>query len=1136
MQAMKKVLYSVLAVLMWCGTSFAQATPTATVLPTPALSAITGVVLNPDDTPCANCQVNFNPPNNRAQVPAGQQISVFPQAAYTTTDSSGNISAISLIQGTVLVVTISNPNSGGYSANIPVIVPFTNGTSFQQLVGQNALGPATTFVNGFSVGTRTLTPSAANCGGGTCNSLTTDFMLACDASTGNVIYDLPASSGGGRWLDVEKVDSSANTCTLQTAGADTLNGVSPLTLTNQYDGSLINDKQTGKWFINAGTGSGLPLSDITVNKINVLKNNGTDNIGPFNGAESGQINVMDQTGASNSLESISCTVSTPASKQATCSGIGSTAFAAPQYIAMYGAGPNAGVTAPTVAHASPISIYTPGDVDNAHFQATATLYNPYVWCTASSQSCSISNIAMVTLGESIAIPGAGSASGTLNTSITALNWPDNITIANAASTTVNGAHITGANITTSRYYEACALGSNGDWACPNSWTIVANTASALNWGNWVDFQVTAETGALAYALVSASDSSGTGAHLVDIEVPTEISSLNNTNWWNFDMLIYNGPDGGVPKCVPGSVGCAVTTVMLRDVGLGFGYDWNQGGSVNGGNVPATTYAQIFYSQIQSISGNTVTFTTAPTQTGTFTMVHDIGPPINAAIVAACEQTTSKQCGTVYLPPCTVLGCGYREVTPIVAENGQGLKLLCGGNFAAGDLSKLGLRGQTGHIVYSGPLGGTGLEVFNESGFDMENCDIDGLTTMGAGLDIDETPSFTTVTTTSPTLKRDSIGQSAVGLRLANQNTTNVEFGTFQDIYSNVLAGLTSNTGVANGGYGLLDNSGNSLIHQCINCQLFGQIGTWTIGAIDFYGGQSAGLNGVSFWLPSYMADMLSAQNMRVEHVSRVIFGASNSNAYQIQAPKLINDHFTDMPILGDGMVFAFAGGGTAQFEGNWFEAAGTANGDCSSPELSVPNTMVAPWSSANAAPNTTVKTGANIYYGLSTPYAGSGFTNAVYEGGDQYLQSNCSLAYVPVPATSAPTIYTLNSGCSPLYTMSQSANATQAASCTLAAGATIQLQGQTGGADIWGSLDLNIGGQLHCPLWIAMHPNGGTGNASVALGDGYATVPAGNSCDTSSATAGATDIYPDPSTPWIDITNNNLLGESILLRTWSGPN
>ena len=49
--------------------------------------------------------------------------------------------------------------------------------------------------------------------------------------------------------------------------------------------------------------------------------------------------------------------------------------------------------------------------------------------------------------------------------------------------------MTGANCSTTRRYQAFPIDARGGWGTPTAVMTVNNTASALNWGDWVDVQV-----------------------------------------------------------------------------------------------------------------------------------------------------------------------------------------------------------------------------------------------------------------------------------------------------------------------------------------------------------------------------------------------------------------------------------------------------------------------------------------------------------------------------------------------------------------------------------------------------------------------------------------------------------------------
>ena len=76
---------------------------------------------------------------------------------------------------------------------------------------------------------------------GTSNTIrTTDLVIFCDASGGNVSATLPAASAAiGRELLFIRVDSSANTCTINRAGSDDINNAATSkTITNTIGTAL----------------------------------------------------------------------------------------------------------------------------------------------------------------------------------------------------------------------------------------------------------------------------------------------------------------------------------------------------------------------------------------------------------------------------------------------------------------------------------------------------------------------------------------------------------------------------------------------------------------------------------------------------------------------------------------------------------------------------------------------------------------------------------------------------------------------------------------------------------------------------------------------------------------------------------
>ncbi len=77
--------------------------------------------------------------------------------------------------------------------------------------------------------------------------------LRCDATAGNITVNLPAATGLGRLVTVKKIDSSANTVTVDGDGTETIDGATTYVLTTQYEVLQIIDSAAGVWdVINTG--------------------------------------------------------------------------------------------------------------------------------------------------------------------------------------------------------------------------------------------------------------------------------------------------------------------------------------------------------------------------------------------------------------------------------------------------------------------------------------------------------------------------------------------------------------------------------------------------------------------------------------------------------------------------------------------------------------------------------------------------------------------------------------------------------------------------------------------------------------------------------------------------------------------
>ncbi len=79
--------------------------------------------------------------------------------------------------------------------------------------------------------------------------LTSDEAFAGDATDNNITFNLPALSGiEGQIFEFKKIDSSANTLTLDGNGAETIDGSTTQVISVQYD-SITIIARTAEWGI-----------------------------------------------------------------------------------------------------------------------------------------------------------------------------------------------------------------------------------------------------------------------------------------------------------------------------------------------------------------------------------------------------------------------------------------------------------------------------------------------------------------------------------------------------------------------------------------------------------------------------------------------------------------------------------------------------------------------------------------------------------------------------------------------------------------------------------------------------------------------------------------------------------------------
>jgi hypothetical protein len=701
-----------------------------------------------------------------------------------------------------------------------------------------------------------------------------------------------------------------------------------------------------------------PVTNGIFNTITPKNDDGTDSIGAFNGARNNEVNVADQPGFSSWTGSIQCAV-TSGVKAITCSTIGSTPLAAGDYVAVFGAGPNATTVTPTGIEVSPLhTLSAPGGADGTTFASGCTVQNAYAWPVSGSNIMSVSNVGMYEVGDVLSVAGAFS-----NVAVTVVNvGAGQLEMASSATGSGNGVAITGAGCSTTRHYEVFAIDAYGGWSSPTAVQTVGSTANGLTQSNWVSFQVATQSGAIAYVLAGYEDGSSSNMHIIDVQVPSyTFISPNNTNWWDNDALVGNYPTKAAP-----------TTITLHDFGTisAFGRDWNQGNiTITGrqagtyGAVPSGSYPEILFTKIDAISGTTVTLHDMPSQSGTFNLKADVGPVIEAAKTAVCDS--NLDCGKIYFPNYRGTNQGYSIVTPVVLSDGIGLQLEGAGTVYAGDASQTGSAfALDGMFLYSGPIGGTIFALYNQMRPHMQNMGFGALTTGGVGLDIDQTVTGTGhPTSTQPTIEDVNLPQASVVARISNIGTDNTEFGYWKNVYG----GITNPSGYV----GLLINFGNALNHVCVNCNFWGQFGLWVQNGFAAYGGQFGGpYMQTAIWSPHYQAgDSIHLEKMRVEHSSRVMYSPTANGGSAIMELELVSDNFTGINVLGDGIVMALPGTGVTKLDQTffntvtWGQGAGGA-GQCSDPQISA---FIATWQ-----PGFTVINSSGVTYDADiTPFSGT---------------------------------------------------------------------------------------------------------------------------------------------------------------------
>ena len=674
--------------------------------------------------------------------------------------------------------------------------------------------------------------------------------------------------------------------------------------------------------------------------------NGDQSLGAFNGVLTGVINVMDQSGASNSLTTLS--VGTNGTTSITATGIGATDFAnlpgGYDWIAIPGAGPTPSVTTPTGLNLESMStVAGPGSgTHNTTWQTGCSAVNPFASCASGGTSCTLSNNYMVEVGNTITIDGAGSAGGNLTTTVTAINSRGPITVAATISTTVSQADTSVGNCTTSRSYRARAIDGvvYGAMSAPTAPQTLTTSANAENWSNFDLFAMSTQPNAIAYACETCEGTNCGNTEsnwkLYDVEVPTySYADVTDLSFPYTDYLLPIGATEGQPKVSPGIIYC-------HNFGHSFGNDVNNGGTT----LPAGAVNGIYLGKLTVVSANVGTISPAASQTGTFTLRHDIGPAINSAFVQATQSGNDYEASPVYLPAAnTGTLPGYSLVTPVVYPPlSQGLRLDTGLTVVEGDSTQqaciTGTRpGCYNALNWFGALGATAFSVINAGRPEINHLQLNGPVTMGVGVDIDEAASFPGVTTTGPNLQNSSIGCGSVPLRLSNVNTSNVEFGVDDQVYLGACTPPNNSNQDGQPDAALLINSINSLKHTGIQSQITGQLGILNIqGSFTFFGGQVCGNGDIGVWSPIYQSDRSVVGYTRNEYCSRMWYGGIEGASTENNAPDLIDNSFANIELPADGQFVLLTGSGSPKLDGNWFSTTMWGNnGVCSYP---FPNTFI----------------------------------------------------------------------------------------------------------------------------------------------------------------------------------------------------
>jgi hypothetical protein len=258
----------------------------------PSSCTISGAVYAPDGSTINNGTVTFAPAGQVPQIIGGQAI--YPKYVSTTTDSSGNLVPISLLQGAAMNVTICQAGGSACSALVYVSVPAESSVSFALLLANTQIsgGSGVTAVTGTA-------PIVSSGGTTPAISLATSGVSAGSYTNASITVGAnglltSASNGGSGTISTPGLDNIGATTTFPSLSGGIGNsafGIGTLNaLTSGIDNAAFGNGASGHLTTGAGSvaiGNGALGTNTTGLSSTAV---GDDALGSFNDTGSGTDN------------------------------------------------------------------------------------------------------------------------------------------------------------------------------------------------------------------------------------------------------------------------------------------------------------------------------------------------------------------------------------------------------------------------------------------------------------------------------------------------------------------------------------------------------------------------------------------------------------------------------------------------------------------------------------------------------------------------------------------------------------------------------------------------------------------------------------------------------------------------------